>query len=147
MVFTFIIQNNRNAMKILSYVLVVLVIAGSVLYYGCDDSGQLPVELLAGQVVLTQNVHLPTLDPTTDGYYNLFVILADTLGNVRSSHLARFNVLTSGEIVDVSGRIIYTQKGVQASTAIIDQITASNQMLIVRITTKENGTSSHKIVF
>ena len=51
------------------------------------------------------------------------------------------------EIVDVSGRIIYTQKGVQASTAIIDQITASNQMLIVRITTKENGTSSHKIVF
>lgn len=51
------------------------------------------------------------------------------------------------EILDVSGRIIYIQKGVQASTAIIDQITASNQMLIVRITTKENGTSSHKIVF
>lgn len=103
MVFRFIVQNKRNAMKILSYILAVLVISGSVFYYGCDDSGQLPVELKAGQVVLKQNVNLPTLDPTTDGYYNLFVILADTLGNIRPSHVARFNVLTSGEIVDVSG--------------------------------------------
>jgi len=103
MVFTFIIQNNRNTMKILSYVLVVLVIAGSVLYYGCDDAGQLPKELLAGQVILKQNVNLPQLDPVTDGYYNLFIILADTMGVIDTSHVARFNVLTTGEIVDVSG--------------------------------------------
>lgn len=103
MVFRFIIQFNKNAMKILSYVLVVLVIAGSVLYYGCDDAGQIPKELKAGQVTLKQNVNLPQLDPATDGYYNLFIILTDTLGNPRASHVARFNVLTSGAIVDVSG--------------------------------------------
>jgi len=103
MVFTFINQNNRNSMKILSYALVVLVIAGSVFYYGCDDAGQIPKQETAGQVKFTQNVKLPTLDPVTDGYYNLFIILTDTLGNPRASHLGRFNVLTSGDLVDING--------------------------------------------
>jgi len=103
MVFRFIIKFNGKAMKILSYFLAILVISGSVLYYGCDDAGQLPKQETAGQVKLTQNVKLPTLDPATDGYYNLFVILADSLGNIRPSHLGRFNVLTSGDLVDING--------------------------------------------
>lgn len=48
-------------MKILSYVLAVLVITSSVFYYGCDDSGKLPVQETAGQVKLLQNVKLPHL--------------------------------------------------------------------------------------
>jgi hypothetical protein len=103
LVYRFIIINNKNAMKILSYVLVVLVITASVFYYGCDDAGKIPVEELAGQVKFTQNVKLLPLDPVNDGMYNLWLILTDTLGVPRPSHLGRFNVLTSGQIVDVSG--------------------------------------------
>jgi len=103
MVFRFIVQINKNAMKILSYVLAVLVIAGSVLYYGCDDSGQIPKQETAGQVKFTQSIKLPQLDPVNDGYYNLFILLTDTLGNPRFSNLGRFNVLTSGQLVDPSG--------------------------------------------
>ena len=103
MVYRFILRNYKNAMKILSYVLAVLVITSSVFYYGCDDAGKLPVQETAGQVKLLQNVKLPSLDPVNDGLYNLWIALTDTLGNARITHIARFNVLTSGEIVDPSG--------------------------------------------
>ncbi len=103
MVYRFILRNNKNAMKILSYVLAVLVISGSVFYYGCDDSGQLPKQETAGQVKFTQNVKLPPLDPVNDGLYNLWIALADTNGTPRVTHLGRFNVLASGDIVDPSG--------------------------------------------
>ncbi len=103
LVYTFIVIINKNAMKRISYALLVLVIAGSVLYYGCDDAGQLPVQETAGQVTFIQNVNLLPLDPVNDGYYNLFIILTDSFGTPRASHLGRFNVLVSGEIVDPSG--------------------------------------------
>ncbi len=90
-------------MKILSYVLVVLVISGSVFYYGCDDAGQIPINETAGQVKLIQNVKLLPLDPVNDGLYNLWIILTDSIGTPRPAHLGRFNVLSSGEIVDASG--------------------------------------------
>ena len=103
LVHTFIVIINKNAMKIISYVLVVLVMAGSVYYYGCDDAGQIPVQETAGQVTLSQNVKLLPLDPVNDGMYNLWLILTDSFGTARASNLGRFNVLTSGEVVDVSG--------------------------------------------
>jgi hypothetical protein len=90
-------------MKILSYVLVILVMTGSVFYYGCDDSGKLPVQEQAGQVKFTQNIKLLPLDPVNDGMYNLWLVLTDTLGTPRVTHLGRFNVLSSGEVIDVTG--------------------------------------------
>ncbi|NOS83776.1 MAG: hypothetical protein HOP31_01445, partial [Ignavibacteria bacterium] len=48
-------------------------------------------------------VKLLPLDPVNDGYYNLFVILTDSFGTPRASHLGRFNVLANGDLVDVSG--------------------------------------------
>jgi hypothetical protein len=90
-------------MKLISYVLVILVITGSVFYYGCDDSGLIPKEEIAGQVKVSQNVKLLPLDPVNDGYYNLFVILTDSFGTPRASHLGRFNVLANGDLIDVSG--------------------------------------------
>lgn len=103
MVHRFILTNNKNAMKILSYVLVVLVISSSVFYYGCDDAGQIPVQETAGQVKFSQNVKLLPLDPVNDGLYNLWLILTDSLGAPRPTNVGRFNVLITGEIVDPSG--------------------------------------------
>ncbi len=103
LVYRFILRNNKNEMKIISYVLAILVISGSVLYYGCDDSGNIPVEVLAGDVKLTQTVNLLPLDPVNDGYYNLFLGLTDSFGVLRVSHLGRFNVLTNGTLVDPTG--------------------------------------------
>lgn len=51
------------------------------------------------------------------------------------------------ELIDVSGRVIYENKGVNATTATIDNLTTANQMLIVRITTAENGVVNQKIVY
>ncbi len=90
-------------MKITSYFLAILVITCSVFYYGCDDAGKIPVEETAGAVKFTQNVKLLPLDPVIDGYYNLFVILTDSFGTPRASHLGRFNVLANGTLVDPSG--------------------------------------------
>lgn len=51
------------------------------------------------------------------------------------------------ELIDVSGRVIYTSDEINATVATIDNVTASNQMLIVRITTAENAVVNQKIVF
>lgn len=90
-------------MKILSYFSFSLIILLSALYFGCDDSGTLPVEETAGQVKVTQNIKLLPLDPTLDGYYNLFLVLTDSFGTPRTVHLGRFNVTAAGTIVDESG--------------------------------------------
>ncbi|RZK24920.1 MAG: hypothetical protein EOO43_06865, partial [Flavobacterium sp.] len=51
------------------------------------------------------------------------------------------------ELIDVSGRVIYTQDGVNATTATLEQVVANNQMLIVRIHTKESCIVTQKIIF
>ena len=56
-------------------------------------------------------------------------------------------VMEKIELIDVAGRVIYTVEGVNATTATIENIVASNQMLIVRISTKESGVVNQKIIF
>lgn len=51
------------------------------------------------------------------------------------------------ELIDVTGRVIYTADGVNATTATIDNLPVLNQMLIVRIKTSENVVVSQKIIF
>lgn len=51
------------------------------------------------------------------------------------------------ELIDVAGRVIYTQESINGPIATIDNITTSNQMLLVRITTVENGVVNQKILF
>lgn len=51
------------------------------------------------------------------------------------------------ELIDLTGRVIYTLENVNNTTAIIENIVALNQMLVVRITTKENGVVNQKIIF
>jgi hypothetical protein len=56
-------------------------------------------------------------------------------------------VMEKIELIDVTGRIIYTLKDVNAQTATIDGIAVSNQMLVVRITTQNNAVVNQKIIF
>lgn len=51
------------------------------------------------------------------------------------------------ELIDLSGRIIYTKKGAGATVTMIEKIAAAHQLLIVRMTTKEGQILNHKIVF
>ena len=51
------------------------------------------------------------------------------------------------ELIDVTGRVIYTLSGVAATTATIDTVPVANQMLIVRISTTANGVVNQKIIF
>lgn len=89
-------------MNRIKYLLVVLVMASSVFYYSCDDSGVIPKDGQAGIVVFKQLVSLKTLEPV-DGMYNMWVLIADTLGNQRFLNLGRFNVLSNGSLVNENG--------------------------------------------
>lgn len=51
------------------------------------------------------------------------------------------------EVIDSSGRIIYRKQGVNATTATLENIFTMNQILILRITTKENAVLTQKILF
>lgn len=56
-------------------------------------------------------------------------------------------VMDKIELIDIAGRVIYVQDGVNATTATLENIVSANQMLIVRIRTKENAVVHQKIIF
>lgn len=56
-------------------------------------------------------------------------------------------VMDKVELIDGSGRVIYSEKGVDATTAVIKSLSVRNQLLIVRITTTKNEVITQKIVF
>jgi hypothetical protein len=56
-------------------------------------------------------------------------------------------VMNKIELIDVLGRVVYTQNEVNATTTRIEGLHASNQMLVVRITTSENEIVNKKIIF
>ncbi|MEO8512361.1 MAG: hypothetical protein ABI543_02250 [Ignavibacteria bacterium] len=88
-------------MKILSYILVILVITSSALYYGCDDSGTIPIPLPTGQITLKQT-NLKPLDQGTDGWYQLWIAL-DTANQREWFSAGEFNISSGGTLVDLSG--------------------------------------------
>lgn len=51
------------------------------------------------------------------------------------------------ELYDMSGRLIYTKNNIDASSAVIANLPIANQVLVVKITTAENGTANKKIVY
>lgn len=57
------------------------------------------------------------------------------------------DVINKIEIVDISGRVIYAQDAIGASNTLIENLTSSNQMLIVRISTQGNSVVNKKIIF
>lgn len=56
-------------------------------------------------------------------------------------------VMEKIELIDVSGRVVYTLENINTTTTTIKNVPLSNQMLIVRITTAENGIVNKKILF
>lgn len=51
------------------------------------------------------------------------------------------------DLVDVTGRVIYSQDNINATTTTIEDVLATNQMLIVRITTQNQGVLNQKIIY
>lgn len=56
-------------------------------------------------------------------------------------------VMEEVQLIDMMGRIIYTQGAINATSVLLENILSSNQVLIVRISTKENGIVTQKIIF
>jgi hypothetical protein len=56
-------------------------------------------------------------------------------------------VMEKVELVDVSGRVVYTQKDINTTTTSIANVLATNQMLIVRITTQSHGVVNQKVIY
>ncbi|MEZ0005780.1 hypothetical protein ABH942_001137 [Flavobacterium sp. 28YEA47A] len=56
-------------------------------------------------------------------------------------------IMENIELYDMSGRLIYTKNNIDTSSAIIANLPIANQVLIVKITTAENGTANKKIVY
>ncbi|WP_432670335.1 beta strand repeat-containing protein [Flavobacterium sp. SM2513] len=56
-------------------------------------------------------------------------------------------VMNTIELIDVAGRVVYTQNDVNATTATIEHLLTRNQMLVVRITTLEKGIVNKKIIY
>lgn len=90
----------------MKYLLIFFVMASSVLYYSCDDSGIIPQESTAGIITFNQILKLPTLDPPNDGFYCLWILLTDTSNAPRILNLGTFNVLPNGSAVDINGEPI-----------------------------------------
>lgn len=51
------------------------------------------------------------------------------------------------ELYDISGRLIYSRNNVDATNAVISNLAVANQVLVVKITTAENGAANKKIVY
>lgn len=56
-------------------------------------------------------------------------------------------IMEKVELIDVTGRIIYTQGSINAASVLLENVASSNQVLVVRISTRENGTVTQKIIF
>ncbi|MEN0080400.1 T9SS sorting signal type C domain-containing protein, partial [Flavobacterium lindanitolerans] len=56
-------------------------------------------------------------------------------------------VMENIELYDMSGRLIYTKNNIDTSSAVIANLPIANQVLVVKITTAENGTANKKIVY
>lgn len=93
-------------MRYYKYLVILLAVSVSIFYYACDDSGVLPTKVNTGDVLIQQSSNLRVLDPANDGYYYLWIQLADTLGVQRWRILATFNVTSTGAFVDASGNTV-----------------------------------------
>lgn len=56
-------------------------------------------------------------------------------------------IMNKIELYDISGRLVYSRNNVDAASAVISNLAIANQVLVVKITTAENGTAKKKIVY
>lgn len=56
-------------------------------------------------------------------------------------------IMNKIELYDISGRLVYSRNNVDAASAVISNLAIANQVLVVKITTAENGTANKKIVY
>lgn len=112
----------------------ILILSASVFYYSCDDAGVTPFVVKTGEVAFTQSSKLRVLNPASDGFYYLWVQLADTLGVTRWRNLAVFNVDAAGNLHDGSGNTV--------TPAVSSMDTADIERASICLITIQQGTST-----
>jgi hypothetical protein len=55
--------------------------------------------------------------------------------------------MTGVTVFDISGRLLYNKQSINAAQHTVNQLAVQNQVLIVQVTTANNGTISKKIAF
>jgi uncharacterized delta-60 repeat protein len=88
------------------------------------------------------NVTLGSNNPLA-GNNSILIGVKDQKININAGSV----VMEKIELIDVIGRVIFTQQGVNSTTATLDNVVLANQMLVVRITTAENAVVTQKIIF
>jgi len=93
------------------------------------------------EVVYTTS-SLGTNNPVADAN-SIVVYKQDNTLHVNSGNMEMSGIT----VYDVRGRIIYSKEGINATETVINGLQAEQQVLIVKITTKENGTVSKKVIY
>jgi hypothetical protein len=88
------------------------------------------------------NVTLVSNNPLA-GNNSILIGVKDQKININAGSV----VMEKIELIDVVGRVIFTQDAVNSTTATLENVVSANQMLVVRISTKENGVVTQKIIF
>lgn len=83
-------------------------------------------------------VENPVVHPNSIIVYKQNGILHINSGNYRMDKI---------ELYDMSGRLVYTKTNVDNTQASISNLSIANQVLVVKITTVENGVANKKIVY
>jgi hypothetical protein len=74
---------------------------------------------------------------------NILIAVNNQKININSGTL----IMEKIELIDISGRVIYTQEGLNTSIITLENVVTKNQVLIVRINTKDNNIVNQKIIF
>ncbi|MDD3004454.1 GEVED domain-containing protein [Flavobacterium sp.] len=107
-----------------------------------DYSFTTPAGVFNTRFEVLYNTTLGTNNPALT-HNNILVGVKDQIIQINAGNVTMEKI----ELIDVSGRVIYTQDGVNATTATLENVVMNNQMLIVRIHTKENVIVTQKIIF
>ncbi|MDD3004014.1 lamin tail domain-containing protein [Flavobacterium sp.] len=107
-----------------------------------DYSFTTPAGIFNTRFEVLYNTTLGANNPALSNH-NILIGVKDQIIQINAGDVTMNKI----ELIDVSGRVIYSQEGVNATTATLENVVLNNQMLIVRISTQENGIVTQKIIF
>ncbi len=88
---------------------IIFVLLLAFIYYGCNDAGFLS-STPRGHIAFSEH-KLGHLDQNVDGFFELWIRL-DSSGNIKNYSLGKFNINTSGTVVDTSGNpMVFNYQG------------------------------------
>ncbi len=92
--------------------------------------------------VVFQNTTLGVENPTFDAD-NVIIFKADNVLNINSGSVTMSGV----KVFDIRGRLIFEQSGINANTAVLKNLRAEQEVLLVQITSDDNRVVTKKVVY